>query len=865
MKRQLLCIALALLGASNISFAAESPEVNLTQALAEVEKYVFGESRKSLIVVEEAALAAVGNPQASNTIEKAMLSVLAAEGATADAKRFACRTLGLIGSRVSIEPLGALLEKPEYFGQALQALESLATLDIDLVDGVLSRYAFSLGADQQVAILSCMGRYKSKVLAVMGAKFLASDSPAVREAMASALGKTAAPDTCAALAKHFVETTAPRGPLYDGCLACAPLLAADPAEAARALDWFKLLLAPETPAAIRGQAYVRIAALPAYEDATLEAARAALLATADADSDVELVRARVSVLEHRADGVTGLVALLDNADPQVQVYALAALARRKDASAVPAIAAKLGAESAEVRASALRALAVSASDEAFDPLFALVTGADKDLQRGATDALSMLNAPGVNARLADTAQNGSPELKVIALNLLAARRATDMHDVIRAAADSADAPVFEAAHGALQVVAVEADLPGLLDKALDTSDEARAKTYQSTAVALASRLAEDKQVALLGDRLKSAKDAAQRGLILSLVGRVGGKPAFELLSGQAASPEQETRTAVAKALAQWTSQEALTPLANILKTEPKSEAGKAAFNGVVRLMREAKVSSATGMEYVQALRRAAESDSDRRQLLQVISRVTDLRAFRIAESLLKTEALAVEAEQTLVDLGKRLAGAYPKHVQARMLQIARTSKKDNIKQAATDVSNAINSFGDFLTSWAVSGPYLVEGKRANEIYDVAFPPESTLHHDDKDGEGHKGWEICPAGMTPGKPGYVDLQEEFMDNECVAYLRTSFTVDVLQVGRLQVGSDDGCKIWVNGELKSSSVGMRHYVPDEDVCQMELQPGTHTIVIAVYEHASDWGFSARLSDPQGTPLLTLKQLPPMAAGE
>jgi hypothetical protein len=59
-------------------------------------------------------------------------------------------------------------------------------------------------------------------------------------------------------------------------------------------------------------------------------------------------------------------------------------------------------------------------------------------------------------------------------------------------------------------------------------------------------------------------------------------------------------------------------------------------------------------------------------------------------------------------------------------------------------------------------------------------------------------------------------------------------------------------------------MRHYVPEEDFFQMELLPGTHTIVIAVYEHASDWGFSAKLTNPEGGPLLTLKQIP-MTSGD
>jgi hypothetical protein len=56
-------------------------------------------------------------------------------------------------------------------------------------------------------------------------------------------------------------------------------------------------------------------------------------------------------------------------------------------------------------------------------------------------------------------------------------------------------------------------------------------------------------------------------------------------------------------------------------------------------------------------------------------------------------------------------------------------------------------------------------------------------------------------------------------------------------------------------------MRHYVPGESVCLMELSPGEHTIVVAVYEHASDWGFSAKLTTSDGGKVVTLLQAPPV----
>jgi HEAT repeat protein len=846
-----LCLALT-------AGAEDKPALNMPEAIQQVSLYEFGQSRSALIHVENAAQDAIGKPEAGE-LEKSLLGILANEAATADGKRFACRMLGLVGGQLAADKLGELLANPEYFGQALQALEAYAPRNVDYADAVLSRTAPTLGPDQQASIIDCMARYKSNALAAMAPAFLASESATVRGTMASALGKAGTADACAALAAHFLSEGVDRTSLHDGCLSCLPVLTESNAKQGIAL--LDALASADTPAAVRAQAYLRAVNLPAFEDAELEAARQAALAKADADADIEMVRARIVLLEKNPEGAAGLAQLLDNPDPQVQVYALAALARRKDASAVGAIAAKLAGDNAEVRSSAFRALIASASDEAFDPLYALATSEDKDRKRPALEALTALAAPGANAKLAALAQGADPIAQVFALNLLGARRALDTHDVIRTAADAADATVFEAAHGALRVVGKEEDLPTLLDAALNPADAARAKEYQSTVVAIAARQADDKQVALLTERLAAATDPAQRATLLALVGRVGGKAALDLLVANAADADGGVRTAVAKALGEWNSIDALAPLAKLLSVESGGDAASAAFDGVVKLMRDAKLPANEAMNYVQALRKAAQTDSDRRKLLQVISSVTDLRAFRIAESLVKEEALVTEAEQALVDLGTRLAGGYPKEVQARMIQIARTSKRDPIKAAAQDVSKAINGFGDFLTSWAVSGPYKIEGKRAHELYDVRFAPEDGLKCEDPISTGHLGWEVMPAAVTPSIPGYVNLQKEFMENECVAYLRCCFNIEAAQIGKLEVGSDDGCKIWVDGELRVTDVGMRHYVPGESVCLMELSPGEHTIVVAVYEHASDWGFSAKLTTSDGGKVVTLLQAPPV----
>lgn len=850
-------LLLPLLLCSGAAFAQEDPNTQFFITVKQSQTYEFGQSRKGLIELEHFVLSAVGDKQKSVYAEDTLLRAMAEDNVTPDARRFFIRLLDMVGEHASINLLKDYVPQPEFSGQALQALEAIASRLPVEVDAALTPLAVNPPAEVQAAVLAAMGRYKSAAVGGLAATLLTSESPLVRNAIASAVASVPSPEGCAAIAANLVSG-GDRAPLYDGCLGClATVAAGDPAAA---LDWFKALLAPETDAHVRAQAFLQLAKMPALADAAQEAARQELLKAADADQDIELARARVKLLEENPEGAASIVALLENPDPKVQVLALGALARRGDASAVGAIAAKAAAEDPDVRAAAMKALIASNSDEAIEPLFAMATGENAEAKRAAVDALSRINAPGANAKLAAVVQSGQPAQQAAALDLLAARRAADTHDVVAAAAASTDPAVFASAQAALSVLAVEADLPTLLDQGLNLADAARATEFQNTAVALAERLPEEQQTALLGERLAAATDPAVRAAILGIMGRLGGKPALDAVAAASKDADPAVRLAAAKALGQWKSAEVLPALAAMVKTDAPDEASAAAFDGIASVMREVKLPSDEGLKYVQVLRRAAKSDSDGRRLLQAIARVTDLRAFRIADSLSRQEPLQIEAEQTLVALGKRLAGAYPRVVQGRMVQIARSTKNEKLKAEAQQVANAVNSFGTYVTSWAVSGPYKQEGKLAPEIYDVHFAPEDALECGDPLPSGHLGWEILPAGVTPEMPGYVDLQEEFFDNECVVFARTCLEMADSANAHLKIGSDDGFKVWLDGKLLASKLGMRHYVPDEDEVLLDLNKGKHTIVIAVYNQASNWGFSVNLNSLTDTPLVNLKMLPP-----
>ncbi len=70
--------------------------------------------------------------------------------------------------------------------------------------------------------------------------------------------------------------------------------------------------------------------------------------------------------------------------------------------------------------------------------------------------------------------------------------------------------------------------------------------------------------------------------------------------------------------------------------------------------------------------------------------------------------------------------------------------------------------------------------------------------------------------------------------------------------LSMGSDDGIRAWVNGELVWSNDVVRTCTNDQDKVQVLLNPGWNKLLIKVKNMTSSYGFSVRFTDAEGNPL-------------
>ena len=128
------------------------------------------------------------------------------------------------------------------------------------------------------------------------------------------------------------------------------------------------------------------------------------------------------------------------------------------------------------------------------------------------------------------------------------------------------------------------------------------------------------------------------------------------------------------------------------------------------------------------------------------------------------------------------------------------------------------------------------------LFDLAFAPE-------KPGEKVE-WKPVPAG------DHVDLSSLFPNQaNCVAYLRAQIVAPGDLDGLLLMGSDDGLKAWLNGQVVHSNNVDRGLVVDQDRAPVKLKQGPNQLLLKVTQGGGGWAACARLVGANGQPITGL----------
>jgi hypothetical protein len=310
-----------------------------------------------------------------------------------------------------------------------------------------------------------------------------------------------------------------------------------------------------------------------------------------------------------------------------------------------------------------------------------------------------------------------------------------------------------------------------------------------------------------------------------------------------ANPEVQD-TAV-RELANWPAPAAFEPLARIAQSTDNRTHRVLALRGYLRMLAASdRPTTEKVARYREALNQA-QSTSEKKLILAGLAGVPDIRALRTALSFLENADTQAEAIQAVTQIGGQIYVTHPGDARAAMAQILLATKDAGQRQQAEAVLKQIDGLQDYLTAWQVAGPFEQAGSNYAALFDVAFAPE-------KPGRDVP-WKTLPASVEPQRPPWMmDLLKVLGGEQRVAYVRTWIHSETAQLARLELGSDDGVKVWLNGQQVFALNVARPITPGSDNVNVDLKAGWNELLMKVTQNNLGWEFSARLTKPDGSRL-------------
>ncbi len=156
--------------------------------------------------------------------------------------------------------------------------------------------------------------------------------------------------------------------------------------------------------------------------------------------------------------------------------------------------------------------------------------------------------------------------------------------------------------------------------------------------------------------------------------------------------------------------------------------------------------------------------------------------------------------------------------------------------------------GDIL-AWLTAGPYPNDG--ALQLKGTGFKTDYLQGEDTsnpKEGDrasGHE-WRLAAGTVLKG----IDLKGLFhWDEPGIGYCFANIVSPTYQSARLLFGSDDGAKVFLNGEQIFSKQVARGIKRDEEKVPIHLRKGVNRLLFKIEQGDGDWGLMARIVDAHG----------------
>jgi hypothetical protein len=244
----------------------------------------------------------------------------------------------------------------------------------------------------------------------------------------------------------------------------------------------------------------------------------------------------------------------------------------------------------------------------------------------------------------------------------------------------------------------------------------------------------------------------------------------------------------------------------------------------------------------------AQRDEERRLVLGALSDVRTRDALEMVRPYLTEETLRDEAAVAMVAIARSLAGEHLEIAQSAIDEVLAAPISETALKQANEAVELIERFEGYVGTWLYAGPYSQEDMSYDDVFAESFPPEAANAES-------VAWEHLAAAQ-PDNPWLFDLAKVDSCNDCCLYARIAIWSEAQQPARLEIGSDDGVKAWLGGELVHENPVHRGLSPGRDKVDVTLEQGWNTLLLKIVQRRGGWGFACGVRAPDGQPLPGLK---------
>ncbi len=767
--------------------------------------------------------------------EEARLIAVVQSAATPTEKEDACRRLKLIGTAKAVPALATLLADGDLYQAACDVLQAMPFAEA----GEALRVSLKIAAPKAKAgAIHALGERQYRPALPDLAAFLSNPDPLLATYAANALGRMGGGDAVIALRKatppiYDTVRSAVRCAIVDALLQCAAqlLAAGDRAGANSIFDQFSQRKETEP---------VRVAAhaglMRAAGDGDLKLVVAGLAGSEPAAQIAALELAR-DIQDPAATGA--FTNLLTKATPPMQVALLGVLQQRGDGAAAPAVLFAASME-LQVRLAAFAALGALGDVTAIPLLADAATSRDEAEQKAARQALTELRRGPVGETMVAQLVSANLNVQVELIRALTARKDKSAAPKLLELARTDTGSARRAALRGMEQFATGSDLTALVQLLTLAKDETARAEIRSVFEALADRTEDGQQLDVTPIIQGLAVANAETRIALLQVSAFFADPGLRAaFSAAIKGPDARVSNAAVRAMCNTRDVELMPALLEQAGNAGELNLRALALEGYVRLACDQERLKVTPPQRVALLKPAltlATRAEDKRLILAGLAGSPTPDALALAEQLSADVTVKAEAEIAWLQIAKALVASRPGLAEASLTRLAAQAGENNVR------TNAQALVRQFTSRWLCVGPYRQPGKSGRDLFDVAFAPEQPSL-------GAVTWRPVTGATDLSSAGIVELGGEVAGDNCVIYLKTRLFVPAAHAVIFELGSDDGIKLWVNGEVTHANNIDRGVVPGEDRAKAKLRQGWNDLLAKITQNGGGCGMSLHITTADG----------------